>query len=219
MKNPKVVIVEDDQLLASLLRDWIVEKMGWEVLGIASRGEEVGPIVSGQMPDMVILDLDIPDMDGVDLIRYFQKDFSGIKIVVLSCHSDPFWVQRVMAFHVPCYIIKTSPLSELEQAMRAVMDGGKAYDDEVIQALDRLNEPDAFHKILTPRETSILSMLGGAKQDEEIAEALGISIHTVAAHRRNLRMKLGGHNDRDLIRYARKWGIPAQEEPGLRQAR
>jgi DNA-binding NarL/FixJ family response regulator len=203
----RILILEDDALLGSLLATWISEKVGWPVLGVYHDADAFLLECEALRPDLVLLDLALPDTDGVEVAKRVQAALPGLRIMVLSSYTDPYWVQRVLDLGLPAYLVKTSPLSPLEAAMRTVMEGGTVYDAEILKTLERLKDPDAFHKLLTARETTILTLVAQGKPDADIAEQLGISRHTVAVHRRNIRQKLGGHNDRDLIHYARTWGL------------
>ena len=214
MKSHRVLLLEDDALLGALLSSWIEEKMKWDVVKVCQRAQEFFELCAAQAPDLVLLDLALPDINGITVARTLQKSCPQTKIIILSSYTDPYWVQQVIDLKLPGYMSKTSPLTELEDAMRRVMAGEIVYDKDILAALDRLKDPDAFHKILTPRELMVLSHVAEGKADQQIAETLGISKHTVAVHRRNIRQKLHGHNDRDLIHYARVWGIvPASEGP------
>lgn len=203
----RILILEDDALLGSLLAAWISEKVGWPVLGVYSGADDFMAECETLRPDLVFLDLALPGSDGVEVAKRLQETLPKIRIIVLSSYTDPYWVQRVLDLGLPAYLVKTSPLSQLEAAMRTVMKGGTVYDEEILKTLERLKDPDAFHKLLTARETTILTLVAQGKPDADIAAQLGISRHTVAVHRRNIRQKLGGHNDRDLVHYARTWGL------------
>ncbi len=108
---------------------------------------------------------------------------------------------------------KTSSLALLEQALQRILNGGTYYDETFRQSALPLATPNSFHKILSPREIEVLRLVAEGQPDGRIGSLLGISPNTVAAHRRSIRVKLGAHNDRDMIFYARQWGLSPSQPP------
>ncbi len=209
-----VLIVEDDELLASLLSLWITKEIKWPLYGVAKTAEEALRLCASSTPDLVLLDLSLPNIDGIEAGYRLKNQHPALKLIVLSGYSGPFWVYQALNLGVDAFLVKGCGLRALESAMRRVMANEKVYDELAMRAMDQLKRPDAFHKILTQREVDIMAMLGQGLNDAKIAEELNISEQTVSTHRRNLRKKLQAHNNQDLILYSQEWGI----QPLIRQS-
>ena len=211
MKTARLLLVEDDSLLASLLTDWIKRHPNWEIAAHARDGREALRMAAEQPFDLILLDISLPGMDGFSVVRELAADKKHPPIIMLTCHSDPFTIQRVHELKVAGYINKVSSLEVLDRAIETVLNGGKFFDEIYLQSASSLNQPESFHKILSDREIEILGLVANGDSDEVIATSLGISRFTVSTHRRNIRAKLGAHSDRDLMQYARRWGIRVDE--------
>lgn len=208
--NPlRLVILEDDAMLADLLADWIRLHENWKLAGHASNGMDGIKLCLDVRPELVLIDISRSQMDGLTAAEKIKAALPQLKLIVLTCHSDPFTIQRVQRLGLNGYVSKTGSLGVLDKAIQRVMSGGTFHDETFIQSAASLREPYAFHKILSDREIEVLTMVAQGDPDLSISKRLGISPYTVAAHRRNIRLKLGAHNDRDLTQYARKWGLAA----------
>ncbi len=203
----RVAIIEDDVLLSSLLSSWLNAKDNWTVVGVASSGDEGLQLCEREKPTLVLLDLELPGTSGIALAETLMASMPGIKILVITCHSDPYWIHQITRLGLHGYFNKTNSLDTLDKAMQHIIDGGTVYGEEFSQAVRRLASPDAYHKILTPKELAVLAKVSVGWSDQQIAQELQISHHTVATHRRNIRVKLDAHGDRDLVRYAEEWGL------------
>lgn len=199
--------MEDDVLLSSLLLDWIRQHENWIVAGHACDGNAGFAMAMELRPDVILLDLAMPNADGFSVSRRLKQIDPRCRIILLTCHSDPCTIQRVNELDVDGYVNKTSSLDILDAAIDAVIKGGKYYDATFVRSAGSLNQPLAFHKILSDREIEVLALVTEGRPDDAISHHLGISVNTVATHRRNIRQKLDAHSDRDLVFYAHQWGI------------
>lgn len=215
MAKARMILVEDDALLSSLLVDWIQQRPHWELAGQARTGEAGLDLCRTARPDILLLDIALPGMDGIAVARTLMEEQPALKILILTCHAEPYPIQRIQALGVQGYINKASSLVTLEQAINCLLEGGTYRDETFRQATRNLATPEAFHKILTQREIDVLRLVAEGLSDAGIGQALGITPNTVAAHRRNIRVKLGAHCDRDMIFYARQWGLA----PGVGQTK
>ena len=207
MQRTRIAIIEDDALLVSLLTDWIRQRPHWTLVGHARDGEEGLRLCRTEQPDLALVDVSMSLMDGLALARELQRDLPGTRVIMLTCHTDPYTIRQIQELEVDGFVSKTSSLDVLERAIKHVLGGGRYFDEVYLQSSLALRDPHAFHKILSPREIEVLTHVAHGHADAQIAKALGISPYTVSAHRRNIRLKLDAHNDRELTLYARKWGL------------
>jgi two-component system response regulator NreC len=203
-----LVIIEDEKVVNSMLVDWMSKISEVTVTGSAFSGEEGLALCRKCHPDIVLLDIEMPDMCGFEVAESLREEAPETKIAILSGHCDPFCVYQVSRLHLYGFVDKSSPLDNLNVAIRQIASGKRYYAENFNQVkAAQLSEPDAFQKILTPRELSVLILVSGGETDENISARLNISLNTVATHRRNLRLKLNAHSDRNLLAYAQKWGL------------
>ncbi|MCX7006352.1 MAG: response regulator transcription factor [Kiritimatiellaeota bacterium] len=202
------MIVDDDRMLAELLTSVLDRKLEVCVVGHAAMAAEAVPLAKQTQPGLILLDIELPDGNGLDLIAPLQEALPDVKIVVLSSHFDPFTVYRVLRGGVQGYVEKPSPVSALVAALQRVLDGYTFFSPVFIGVKQQcLAAADAFHKILSEREQNILRLMAAGLSDEEIARHCELSQTTVVVHRKNMRDKLDVHSDRELLAYARRWGL------------
>jgi len=204
----RVAVVDDEIMVVSLLVSWLTQRAWLRVVGTAHTGQDGLRLCRDQKPDLVLLDVELPDGSGLEIARQVKTESPGTRILILSAHFEPLLVYQALGVGVSGYLIKQSPLVHLETAIRQIRQGVPYFSD-AFQAIreSRLADPVAFHKILSDREIAILMLLAAGFSDAAIAARCGISAHTVRTHRRNIRKKCGAHNDRELIAYAQRWGL------------
>ena len=200
----KIVVVEDQTMIRDLLV-WACQSTfsKAEVEQAADGAGALDRCRAGR-PDLVILDLELPDGDGLDLLPELRNLAPGAKIVVLSSHTDEVTVHRVMQTHVEGFVDKNSqPLEMLREAVQTVMDGRRYLSPVMREVWRRLHdEPTAFTKILSEREQEILRLIRHNLTNSEIAEHLRLRTVTVQNHRYNIMSRLDIHSTSHLIRYA-----------------
>jgi len=208
MKNPALMIVDDDHMLAELLAAALEQDAGVRVVGLAGNATEALALAEQTRPDLILLDVEMPGTHGLDLIGPLQQKLSTVKIILLTSHLDPYTVYRVLQSGVQGYVEKPSPLRVLKEAVRRVLKG-KTFFSAGFMAVkaQHLASAEAFHKILSDREQSILQHMAAGLNDADIAKRCGISEPTVGTHRKHIRVKLEVHSDRDLLTYTRRWGL------------
>jgi len=204
----RILLVEDESLVAAMLSSWLADIRDFEVVGHARDAATGLKLCLEKKPDIAILDIQLPDTDGLVLAEWLAEAIPSTNIMVLSSRCDPNTVHRISTLGIPGYVDKSSTPDVLETAIRAVA-GGEHFFSEAFMAVKRtqLSRADAFHKLLTRQQLLVLGMVAHGLTDEEIADRLNLARATVSTHRKHLRAKLDAHNDRDLIRYAREWGL------------
>ena len=198
---PRIAIAEDQRLIRELLVGALAREEGFEVVGQADNGREAIALVEISHPDMLVLDVGLPDIDGVEVARALRKRHPNLRILALSVHEEPQFVQRMLKAGADGYVVKSAATAELLDALRALQDGQTYLSPAARFPASGGATP------LAPREREILVLIADGKRSAQIAEALSISVGTVEAHRRNIMAKLGLHNVADLTKYAVREGL------------
>jgi DNA-binding NarL/FixJ family response regulator len=209
VKKPiRIVIVDDEVLLAQMLKVWVAHQPDFILVGMAEDGEAGWDLCVATQPDLALLDIEMPKLDGLELVERLRAKSPEIRLLAMSGLMDPYTIWRVIQSGVHGYIDKTQPPESLTQAIRIVAGGGTYFSPVFKKVKDEwLSQPESFQKILSEREQGILRRVVIGRDDAEIGLELGISPATVEAHRKHIRQKLGLHNDRGLMAYAQIWGL------------
>jgi DNA-binding NarL/FixJ family response regulator len=216
----RVLIADDHAIVRAGLRTLITAEPGMELVGEATGGEEAVVLARTLNPDVAVLDLSMPDLDGLEATRRIKLDQPGVRILILTVHEDEALLREAIRSGASGYIIKHAAEAELVSAIHTVEIGEIYVHPKMIRAL--LAEPEAAkppatpseapRDVLTPRETDVLRRLAQGYTNRQIAEELSLSIRTVEGHRSNLTEKLALHSRVDLVRYARKHGLLSNSE-------
>jgi len=208
MKKLSVVIVEDHKLLRELLIDLFDRNETFKVIGQSAGCQEAMEIIGVLKPDIVLLDLNLPDGSGLDIIPVIRKISMQSKIIVLSMHVHPAYAQKAIRFGADAYVTKNSPHQEILTAIDQVMIGDQYICSEIKTELSlhlltsQSQNPDL--ELLSIREKDVLQYLKQGHSSKEIADTLNITLKTVQAHRHNIFKKLKVHNITSLINYVNK---------------
>jgi DNA-binding NarL/FixJ family response regulator len=205
----KIAIVEDERLFRDVLRKACTADLGHDVVGEAGTGREALRVVPEVLPDLLILDIHLPDMDGFEVLRVLRRKRALIKTLIISSYFDDYTLCRIEHAAVQGFIDKSvNTVGELSGAISAI-DGGKTYFPRPFTEARRAHSrnPVAFDKVLTDREQTILSLVGEPLSDAEIAVKLGLSPETVEKHRFNIMRKLGLASRAESARFARRCGL------------
>jgi DNA-binding NarL/FixJ family response regulator len=205
----KIVAIEDQVMMRGLIVRVCREQFPGETIRDAVDIRSGRALCREVRPDIVLLDLDLPDGDGLDLLADIRTDSPHSKIIVLTSHSDEFAIHRSLEAGVAAFVDKCSqPIEIVSEAIAAVAAGRSFYSPVVGQAKARLrDDPNAFTKLLSAREQEILRLLGEGLPNEAVAERVGVSAQTIHSYRRNIMVKLGIHSTPQLIRYAVEKGF------------
>lgn len=213
----RVLIVDDHTIVRTGLRALIKGEAGMELIGEATSGEEALQLTHSLRPDVLVLDLSLPDLDGIQVTRKIKATQPNIRVLILTVHEDEALLREAICAGASGYIIKHAAEAELISAIYSVEIGDIYVHPKMIRAL--FTEPDppksttaSPAEMLTPREMDVLRLLVQGYTNRQIAEELSLSVRTVEGHRGNLTEKLGLHSRVDLVRYAREHGMP--DNPG-----
>jgi DNA-binding NarL/FixJ family response regulator len=205
----RIELAEDQRLVRELLAGVLAREADFQVVAEAGTGREAIALAQSTRPDIVVLDISLPDLDGMEVARTLRKAQPKLAILALSIHEEPYFVQEMLRAGADGYVVKSAAVRELVQAIRTVSQGSM-YLSPVItrQAVGRgpafLSGAAAR---LSAREREVLILIANGKTSAEIAARLAISPGTVEAHRRNIMTKLGLHTIAELTKYAVREGL------------
>lgn len=205
----KIALVEDERLFRDVLRKACTAELGHEVVAEAGTGREALLVVPAAFPDLLILDIHLPDMDGFEVLRSVRRKRALLKTLVISSYFDDYMLCRIERAGVQGFIDKsTNTVSELSLAITEIERGSTYFPRPYTEASRaHSRNPIAFDKVLTDREQTILSLVGEPLSDAEIAVQLKVSPETVEKHRFNIMRKLGLQSRAESARFARRCGL------------
>jgi DNA-binding NarL/FixJ family response regulator len=215
-----IVLADDHRIVRQGLRALLTAEANFKVVGEADDGREALDLVRRLSPDVLVLDLMMPGLNGLEVARQLHKQTPKVGIVVLSMYDDEGFVLEALANGVSAYVLKDSNSSDLVQAVREVAAGRRylspPLSDRAIETYQQMAKIGAMdkHETLTTREREVLQLSAEGHTSSVIAARLGISTRTAETHRSRLMHKLGLHTQSDLIRYALKRGIIPMENVG-----
>jgi DNA-binding NarL/FixJ family response regulator len=212
----RILIVEDHVMFREVLRKVCSVDLQHEVVGETGDGRSAVGLALTTAPEMVLLDLHLPNLDGFGVLDALRRLAPEIRILLLSSHCDEYTVFRAGQAKVHGFVDKnTNSVAILKEAITAV-GKGRVYFSETFKRMKaaRHKDPRSFDKLLTARERAILPLLGESLDDAEIASRIGVSTGTAEKHRFNIRRKLGLQNSAELARYAREHGFTLHTSQG-----
>lgn len=214
LESVKITVVEDHALMRDLLVRACRDLVQGSVVDGARDAASGLELCRRMVPDLIILDLALPDGDGLDLVEELLASAPGCRIIALSGYTDQFTLHRALRSRLHGFVDKNEQtIEQLNEAMRIVMAGERYLSPVAREARETLrNDPAAFDKILSDREQNLLRLFGRGLGNDEIASTVGLSELTVRNHRCRIMAKLGIRTSPELIRYAMEKGF-ARPEP------
>jgi DNA-binding NarL/FixJ family response regulator len=214
-----ILLADDHQVVRQGLRALLESEPGFAVAGEARDGIEAAEMLDRLKPDVLVLDLMMPGLSGLDVIRLARRRSPLTRIVVLSMHADEGYVFEALRSGAAAYVLKSAGAAELETAVREVAAGRRylspPLSEDAIEAYAAKTRGGTLdpYETLTTREREILQLAAEGHGNPEIAARLSISVRTAEAHRANLLRKLGLRNQTELVRYALRRSIIREERP------
>jgi two-component system response regulator NreC len=216
MRKFRVLLADDHQLMRSGVRLMLEREADLTVVGEASDGREAVALAKSLKPEVVVMDIGMPNLNGIEAAHQMTQENPNLAIVIVSMHSDESYVLRALKAGARAYLLKDSAEADLIKAVHVVA-GGKSFFspavskmllDDYVRKLKRSGTEDAYD-LLTPREREILQLIAEGKSNKDIANLLNLSVYTVESHRSNLMEKLNLRGLPELILYAVRKGIIA----------
>jgi two-component system, NarL family, response regulator NreC len=214
MSDIRILLADDHAVMRTGLRLVLERQPDFRVVGEASDGREAVALAQQRKPEVVVMDIGMPNLNGIEAARQVTAALPEVSVVILSMHSDEAYVLRALKAGARAYLLKESAESDLIAAIRAVHNG-KAFfspavsrmlvEDYIRQLQDR--EIEDSYELLTTREREVLQLIAEGKSNKEIANMLNLSLYTVESHRGNLMEKLNLHTVPELILYAVRKGV------------
>jgi two-component system, NarL family, response regulator NreC len=216
MRTIRILLADDHQLMRSGVRLMLEREPDISVVGEASDGREAVSLVKTLKPEVVVMDIGMPNLNGIEAAHQMTQENPALAIVIVSMHSDESYVLRALKAGARGYLLKDSAEADLIKAIHVVYAGksffspavSKVLLDDYVRKLRRSGTEDAYD-LLTPREREILQLIAEGKSNKDIANLLNLSVYTVESHRSNLMGKLNLRGLPELILYAVRRGIIA----------
>lgn len=193
---------------------WLERSGSIQVIGEAANGRDAVALAERSKPDVVIMDIAMPGLNGIDATRQITRRDPDIKVIILSMHADESYILRALGAGAKGYLLKESTETDVLPAVRSVQEGKPYFTpsiarvllEDYIRVMKQNNVQDSY-ELLTEREKEVLQLLAEGKSNKDVAQLLNLSPHTIDSHRTNLMHKLELHNTAELVLYAVRKGI------------
>jgi two-component system, NarL family, response regulator NreC len=212
----RILVADDHGIIRTGLKLLLERMEGMQVVGEAADGREAVRMAAELRPDVVIIDIGMPLLNGIDATTQILRENSQIGVIILSMHADESYVMRALNAGAKGYLLKDSADDDLPKAVRTVAEGRPSFSPVIAQTLledyvrlMREHGVQDSYDLLTEREREVLQLLAEGKSNKEVAALLGLSPYTVESHRNNLMQKLNLHNTADIVLYAVRKAIIA----------
>ncbi|WP_438479964.1 response regulator [Oleiharenicola lentus] len=210
MNTPRTrtLLVEDQGMFRLFMEQWLAAHARFELVGSASSAEEALGMLTSRRPELMIVDLQLPGMDGLDFVRAARQARPQARALVFSSLMDPLALTRVRESGAEGYLEKDTDPEKLEEALTAVASGRNYFSARFLETLAQEGgKPEALGKILSRREQEVLTKIIEGLTSREVADFYGIGLRTVEFHRANVMAKLGATNTAELVAQARLRGM------------
>jgi two-component system response regulator NreC len=216
MPHIRILLADDHTVVRDGLRALLEKQPDMTVVGEAGDGRETVQLAGEQMPDVVVMDIAMPNMNGIEATRRIVASYPAVGVVILSMHQDESYVLRSLKAGARGYLLKDSLRGDVIEAIRTVAQGrsfltrkvSRLLQEDYIREMERRGVEDSYD-LLTDREREVLQLVAEGRANKEVATALNIGLTTVETHRGHILQKLGLHSIPELILYAVRKGIIA----------
>lgn len=209
----RILLADDHQIMREGLKALLEKHSSMEVIAEAENGIQTLEIARREKPDVIIMDIAMPDINGIEATRQLKSEMKDIKIVALSMHSDRRFVTEILKAGASAYVLKQSAFEDLEKAIKTVMVNRTFLSADILETVvgdyvSRLtkSEYEAYRQ-LSDRERQVLQLIAEGNSTKEIAYKLHVSVKTIESHRQNIMTKLSIHNLAGLTKFAVREGL------------
>lgn len=213
-KTIRIVLADDHTVIRQGLRLLLERQPDFEIVAEAADGRQAVEATDSLKPDVVVLDIAMPNLNGIEAARQISSKVPSTAVVILSMHSDESYLLQALKVGARAYLLKDSADTDLIAAIYAVRERKAFFSpaisrllaDEYVHQLQERGAQDSY-ELLTPREREVLQLLAEGKSNKEVAALLGLSPYTVESHRGNIMQKLNLHSTPELVLYAVRKGV------------
>lgn len=210
--NPRILLADDHILVREGIRSVLEQELGLAVVGQASDGREALALAESLQPDVIVMDVHMPGMNGIDATREIRTRWESVRVIALSMHREPNFISGMFKAGAQAYVLKHCALAELERAIRCVLSGRKYLSadlaDLVIDGyVNSCGTQQDNARELTTKERLTLQLIAEGKSTKEIAGLLNVSVSTAETHRQHIMEKLNLHSIAELTRHAVRIGL------------
>ncbi|MDX2001648.1 MAG: response regulator transcription factor [Chitinophagales bacterium] len=204
MNKIRIILVDDHKLFLEGLRELIDKQEDMEVVAIADNGEDLLIKMNAYYVDVVLLDIYMPEMNGIEAAKELQEKYPNTKVIAVSMYHEKAYIQKMRDYGVMGYLLKNTGRQELLEAIRAVSDGKTYFGNEIALTLldNKKGSNPGTMPSLSKREREILVLIAKEYSNPDIAKQLHLSVETINTHRKNLLQKLSAKNTAGLVKYA-----------------
>jgi len=202
MNKTKILVVDDHAIVLGGIKNLLAEIENAEIAATATNANDALALLRQTKAELVITDIKMPGMDGLEFIKTIRSDFPPTKIIVLSLHDEPHFVRNIMKQRVQGYILKNDTSAELVEAVHRVLAGKTFFSSKISQVMMEQINSQASENLLTAREVEIIKLIAEEKSSKQIADKLYISERTVETHRKNIFRKTATNNIVGLMKFA-----------------
>jgi len=215
MSKGRIVIADDHSLVLEAYRQLLEPE--FEVVGTATDGQELLNLASELAPDMVLLDISMPTLNGLDAARRLKATISRAKLIFVTMMSEPFYISQAFQLGASAYVLKQSASTDLLSALSAAMNNQRYVSPQLsLEVQDAIEtpwmRPEGFSSHLTERQVGVLQLLAKGLSTKEIASTLNVSIKTVEFHKGNITRRLGIRTTAELTRFALSQGMTTLDD-------
>lgn len=205
----RILLVDDHQILLDGLYSFFKDVAEFSIVGIATNSSDALDLVSSERPDLVITDIEMPEVDGIEFTRQLKRDFPEIKVLALTMYNEQAFIKDFLRAGGNGYILKNADRDQLFEAVQKVLKDGNYLSPNVMENFieSHKHKESIYGKKLSEREISIIQLIADELTTEEIADKLHLSALTIKTHRKNIFLKLGIKNSAGLIKYAMRHGL------------
>lgn len=204
-----ILLADDHQIILDGFTSILESIPDMKLVGTALNGQLALELIEREVPDVILLDINMPGLNGVEVCKRIAKTHPEIKIIALSMYKRQSYIQRMMQFGASGYLLKDDSAEEIQKAIRVVYEGSQYFSSQLNLDLFSFFGPriESANQETTAREIEVLECIAHGLTNQEISEKLYLSQHTVESHRRNVLAKLNAKNTADLIRIALEKGL------------
>jgi len=203
----RIVLADDHKILLESLNFVLKKQPDIEVVSTVSNGAELMNVLARTAVDVVLMDIQMPELDGFQAAVGIRTRFPQVKILVLSMHNDRSYIERMYELGAAGYLLKTADIDEIIEAIQKVAQGESYFNSEVVLSFKNRSSNYSMELKLTRRERQVIELIAKENSNVQIAQILNLSVGTINSYRKNLLKKLNVKNTAGLIRFAMNHGI------------